>query len=166
MLLTEHAKYHEMGAKEANIREKTVMHISRQTTQTGEQLHCEVPIFPEDTRAEVKTRLNFFYSLMQDRLDDENKAVQAMNDRNQTIRLATEAMRRNHSLFQQGSKRLERELKAGKIAPQDRDASLAALKLNLETANKELQGKIAEIGDKHDVERADKIATEQARKVE
>lgn len=49
--------------------------VCRQTEATGEQFVIKIPVFLEDTREVLTDRLNFIYSIMQDRMEDGNEAI-------------------------------------------------------------------------------------------
>jgi len=87
MLIPEHEKFHKMGPVDTFKKEERAMSIqvARQTSTTGEQIVMECPVFASDTREELNARLGMCYSIMQDRLEDENKAM---------LRLQEEAKKR------------------------------------------------------------------------
>src|SRR5580692_600922 len=124
MMLPEHEKYHKMPASEAHIKEKTIMHVSRSTAQTGEQFHAEIPIYPEDTREQIKDRTNFMLSIIQDRLEDENRAVNARNEEQQKINGAAMAIERNKKSFISKTKALAKQLQRKKISKEEHDAQV------------------------------------------
>jgi hypothetical protein len=47
----------------------------RPTSGDGEQVSLACEIFSDDTRKEIEDRFNFLFSIVQDRLEDQNKAV-------------------------------------------------------------------------------------------
>ncbi len=147
MLLQEHKKYHEMGAQEAQLKEKTTVHVVRTTNQTGEQFHVEVPIYPTDDREAIKNRVNFFLSIIQDRMEDENKAMVDAQKKEYEKRALQEASQRNNQSFINQSKDLAKKLKQNKIKQLEHDTQLAKLKENLVTANKELDLQAEKIGE-------------------
>lgn len=164
MMLPEHEKYHKMDAKDAHIKEKTIMHVTRNTTQTGEQFHAEIPVYPEDTREMVKERTNFLLSIIQDRLEDENKAVNEQTQKQQRINDLAQAYKRNHISFQAKAKALKKELARKKLTLAEYDGQLELMKNNLELANKELESQISVLTDGHKA--ITERATESARTVD
>ena len=159
-ILPEHEKYHTMDAKDAHIKEKIIMHVTRNTTQTGEQFHAEIPVYPEDTRQMVKDRTNFMLSIIQDRLEDENKAVNEQTQKQQRINDLAQAYKRNHISFQAKAKALMKNVARKKMTLEEHDKELAQMKTNLELANKELEASISELTDGHKAitERAEESA--------
>lgn len=88
MLLQDHEKYHNMSPADIKWEGTKVceFEVARQTEATGEQFCIKIPLFLEDTREVLMDRVNFVYSIIQDRMEDENKAtVQAAIDRSQKI---------------------------------------------------------------------------------
>lgn len=161
MLLKEHEVYHKMDAAQAQLKEKAVMHIARTTNATGEQFHCEVPIYPDDTRAQIKTRLNFFLSLIQDRMTDENEAVMRNNLEHQRKVATQEALRRNNESFAKQAKALKKRI--GKIdhtgkglSESEYETQLADLKSKLAQANAELEISLSPEEAKASLETAEK----------
>lgn len=146
MLLPEHEVFHKMGAKDAGLTEKTVVHVVRTTNQTGEQFHAEIPIYPDDSREVIKNRVNFFLSIIQDRMEDENKAVQARDQETRRIHAISEAMKRNNQSFANQSKALQKKLAKKQIKQAEFDSELGKIKANLITANQELEAAIGNPG--------------------
>lgn len=155
MLLKEHEVYHKMDATQAQLKEKAVMHIARTTNATGEQFHCEVPIYPDDTRAQIKTRLNFFLSLIQDRMTDENEAVMRNNLEHQRKVATQEALRRNNESFAKQAKALKKRIGKG-LSESEYETQLADLKSKLAQANAELEISLSPEEAKASLETAEK----------
>jgi hypothetical protein len=89
MLVKEHEKYHKMCPKDIRWDGTKVseIEVARQTEATGEQFCIKIPVFLEDSREILMDRVNFIYSIIQDRMEDENKAtVEAARKRGETIR--------------------------------------------------------------------------------
>ena len=84
MLLNNHAKYHAMGIKDIKIkRGKPIMAINMQRSVSEyENWSTSVPIYKDDTREEIKTRLNVIASLLQDRQDDYATAWVEVEEKN------------------------------------------------------------------------------------
>jgi multidrug efflux pump subunit AcrB len=139
MILPEHEKYHKMNAKEADIREKTIMHVSKTTSMGGEQLHAEIPIYPDDTREQITDRMNFMFSLLQERLETENKAIENKNQAQQRIHDISMAIKRNHLSFQTKSRALQKNLSKKKISQANYDQEMIDLKAKLDEANRQLE---------------------------
>lgn len=103
MLLEEHKIYHELGPKDvrwADEEEKTAceVHIVRQTSATGEQINISVPLFAKDSREDVKSRLGMVYSILQDRMEEENKALIALEEKVKAKKEAEEAAKEEETL--------------------------------------------------------------------
>lgn len=86
--------------------------IVRQTSQTGEQIHIDCPVYAEDTREQLKARLGFCYSILQERLEEENEAVNFQNKRHQTMRMCKVADENNIKHKEKLFAKLEKSAKA------------------------------------------------------
>ena len=119
-LLPEFMKYHKLGPNELKFGEKAIMtlDVARQTNNTGEQLHISVPIYADDSREEMMSRIHMAYSILQERLEDENKVMQKLNDKIQAKRIREENQRRAEmeaaKQFDDERKQLEAERIAAK----------------------------------------------------
>jgi hypothetical protein len=93
-LIPEHEKFHALGPidtiKSGGERVMGIQ-IARQTNATGEQIVMECPVYNTDTRDELNARLQMCYSLLQDRLEDENKAMLALEEKAKAKKAAAEA---------------------------------------------------------------------------
>ena len=114
-----HEKFHKMSPKEAGIKADCAIQIARTTTQTGEQFVTEVPIYVEDTREQVNDRVGFFLSIMQDRMEDANKAMLEAAQRERDLYAAKNLVNQ--------VKALEKRLQRGKITQEQFDEELAKL---------------------------------------
>ncbi len=83
MLVSDHAKYHSMKPSDIKWSGKKVAAIEylRPTSNDGEQVSLAIDIFIDDTREQLTDRINFLYSLVQDRMEDNNKAVLENNQK-------------------------------------------------------------------------------------
>lgn len=70
-----HERYHKLNPADLGLKAVMPLQVSRTTAETGEQFTIEVPIYPDDSREMLNDRVNFALSIMQDRLEDVNKAV-------------------------------------------------------------------------------------------
>ena len=68
--------------------------IARTTNHTGEQLHVTVPIYGDETREAIMQRLGFAYSIIQERLESENKVLDWQNIKNAEMRRAATEIER------------------------------------------------------------------------
>lgn len=97
--------FHSIGPKDIGLdpERKPAMNIGivRTTNQTGEQIHIDCPVYGDETREVLKQRLGFAYSVLQDRLEEENKAVAWQNKRQQTIRSVIAADKKNAERLEQ-----------------------------------------------------------------
>jgi hypothetical protein len=78
MLLPEHERFHKLGPNEtikADAKQVMEIQVARQTSTTGEQIAIGCPVYADDTREELNARLGMVYSILQDRLEEENKAM-------------------------------------------------------------------------------------------
>lgn len=82
--------HHSLGPKDLGLdpEKKAAMSvdIARSTNHTGEQLHVSVPIYGTESREEIQKRLGFAYSIIQDRLEAENKLIDWQNSKQTTMR--------------------------------------------------------------------------------
>lgn len=79
-LLPEHEQYHKLGPKDVGFdkdKEGRVaeLNIARTTSHTGEQLMISCPVYASDSRDELSARVQFCFSIIQDRMEDENVAM-------------------------------------------------------------------------------------------
>lgn len=151
MLLDNHKKYHEMGPKDAGLKGEVKLQVARTTDHTGEQFAMDIPIYPDDSREQVRDRVNFFLSLIHDRVEDVNKAIVEMNEREQKLRHARELIKRNLQTFANKAKALEKRLKRkGKdgITQSEYEHALENLKAELKAANEPLQKELEAVGQK------------------
>lgn len=111
MLLDEHAKYHKLGPKDCNWEGKQCAEIAiaRQTSALGEQCEIKVPIFTEDTREQMMDKIHMAYSIMQERMEDQNKVVMGLEAQSK-VRANEETLRRQSK--DRNKSRYEKELKA------------------------------------------------------
>ena len=110
-LLEEHDKYKAMGPSDVFKKEgepAMAIQVSRSTSHTGEQFSFECPIWKDDTREDVKNRLYWALSIVQDRLEEENEAMIRIEAANQKTRLKQEAAKRNEKRYNQRLKDLKR----------------------------------------------------------
>lgn len=147
MLLSEHQPYHVMGPKDIGLDpdKKSAMTIDvlRTTNHTGEQLHVQVPVYGNETREEVQQRLGFVYSLIQDRLEEENKAVAWRNERSDIIRRASEMSRRNQERLTKQLRLLDRKRKSERWTEETFIAERTKLMKEFEAVDAVNQAKIA-----------------------
>jgi len=135
-LMPEHEKYHALGPSDLKFGEKPVMNfgVARTTAQTGEQLHVECPVYASDSREEVLSRLGFCYSIIQERMEDENKAVRWIDERVQKAARAHEKIKDLNNMADADAKRLKKDVK-----------DLGALKEKLEELKKNKDAEIEEL---------------------
>jgi hypothetical protein len=92
MFSAEEEKFHSLGPKDLGLdpekKASMSIDIARNTNHTGEQLHVSVPIYGNETREEIQRRLGFAYSVIQDRLEAENKVIDWQNSKQATMRRA------------------------------------------------------------------------------
>ncbi len=80
----EHKKYHSLAPKDlfwgktSLVKKPSVVMAFQVTRSTidNEQISFSVPVFEQDSRDDIKERMGFAFSIVQDRLDDANKAWQ------------------------------------------------------------------------------------------
>jgi hypothetical protein len=144
MLLEEHAAYHKMAPKDVGLKAQTHIDVIRTTNQTGEQFHVQVPVYEDDTREAVKSRVNFFLSIIQDRMEDENKAVSKLNDTRQLKGI----IERNSQNFVNKKSALDKRLEKGKLTKEAYEIHLKELQDGLKTANGDCLAKLDSMGEK------------------
>jgi dipeptidase len=83
MLVRDHEKYHKMGAGDIKWSGNKVGQIEflRPTSGDGEQCSVACEIFHDDTREDITKRFNWLFSIVQDRLEDQNRAVHEAKSR-------------------------------------------------------------------------------------
>jgi len=83
MLVKDHAKYHAMKPEDIKWDGPKVATIEylRPTSNDGEQVSLAIPVFKDDSREQLTDRINFLYSVVQDRMEDNNKAVMESNQK-------------------------------------------------------------------------------------
>lgn len=111
-LLPEYEKYHSLGPKDVGIRNEPapmLVEIARQTNRTGEQITIKVPVYGDESRAVLHDRLQMAYSVLQDRMEDENKAVNWQNRRLEIQRRAAEKLRRKEIDHKKSLEGIEKE---------------------------------------------------------
>jgi hypothetical protein len=148
MILVEHAKYHEMGPKDVGLKEPVFVQVARTTDHTGEQFAFNIPIYPDDSREQVKDRVNFFLSVMHDRVEDINKAIVELDEKNKKSQQIKELIGRNNQTFVNKAKALEKRFKKKQIKPEDYEVELKVLKDGLAAANGPLQKELEDAGEK------------------
>lgn len=129
MLLVEHTKYHKLGPKDLRfpvwgwlgrllnlfgiIKAPAVMNmeVTRNTSSTGEQIHISVPIYHGDDRRHMMDRINMAYSILQERLEDENKLMLELNDKAQKRRKAKLEIEKLHALYGEEFSSIEKRQK-------------------------------------------------------
>ena len=144
MLLEDHAKYHKLGPSDVGLQATAYLDIARTTSHTGEQFHVQVPVYKEDSREQLKDRVNFFLSIIQDRMEDENKAVNKMNE----IRQLQTSIERNGKSFLIQKKALDKRLKKQQLNLAEYNSELETLKENLKKANQTILEKLDTMGHK------------------
>lgn len=121
MLMRDHARYHALSPKDVGLKDTMPLQITRTTAETGEQFTFEVPIYPDDSREKVNDRVNFALSIMQDRMEDVNKAVTEAREK---------AQKAHHAKVMVGKVRaLEKRLKRGKITQETFDKEMEELNI-------------------------------------
>jgi hypothetical protein len=112
-LMPEHEKYHKLSPRDLKFGEKPVMNfgVARTTAMTGEQLHVDCPVYMSDSREDVLNRLGFCYSIIQERLEDENKAVRWIDERVQKAARAHEKIKSLKALTEAEIKRVKKATK-------------------------------------------------------
>lgn len=141
MLLNEHEEYHGLGPKDILKPGKApVMHVDvvRTTSHTGEQFHINCPVYEDDTREELKTRIWTYLSIIQERLEDENEAMERVNRLSQQERLREESIRRNQSKFKTDKKDIIKRARAEGWTKEQVDSAMESLTVKFETAQKTL----------------------------
>lgn len=117
-LLKEQEKYHQMSPTDVSMssdkKPVATIDVARTTNHTGEQFHVAVPVYADDTRDQVNDRLQFFLSIIQDRLEQENKAIVAQNEKAQKVRHIQESVRRNGIHFKKQLEALQKRARKEK----------------------------------------------------
>lgn len=137
MLLDCHEPFHKLGPKDVFKAGKTpVMHVDvvRTTSHTGEQFHINCPVYEDDTREEMKTRVWTCLSLIQERLEEENEALDMVNKKTQAERLREESIRRNQSKFKKDKKELIARSRSEKWTKEQVDKELVDLESRFKQA--------------------------------
>lgn len=135
MLLDEHEGYHKIGPKDVGLQTHAKIDVVRTTSVTHEQFHIEIPVYPDDSREMLRNRVGMFLSVIQDRLEEENKAVNALNKKQQTLRIAQESIKRNNKLFTDKKRKLDKQLRQKNIGDDEYKAKLKELQDELAKAN-------------------------------
>lgn len=147
-LLKEHEKYHTLSPVDVGMstdkRQVATIDVARTTNHTGEQFHVAVPVYADDTREALNDRLQFFLSIIQDRLEEENKAVVAQNEKAQKIRNLQESMRRNGIHFKKKLEALKKRARKEKWEDAEFVAERAKLIDELKNANEQLASAFTE----------------------
>jgi len=116
----------------------TKIDVVRVTSKTGEQFHMECPLYVDDTREEVNTRMGMLLSVVQDRLEEENEAWNEVETTQLKKRLIKEAAKRNEKSLKTKKLALDNRLKHSKISTDDYTKELLELEEKFATAMKEL----------------------------
>jgi hypothetical protein len=115
MLLPEHAMYHKFGPKDLKWDGEKVSEfaVTRTTSATGEQCQILCPIFKDDSRDDMMNRIHMCYSILQERMEDENKVTLALEEkakqRAQDYSLRKEAKDRNKAKYERELKEVRRQ---------------------------------------------------------
>lgn len=147
MILAEHEKYHNMGPADVGLKETVFVQVARTTDHTGEQFAFNIPIYPDDSRESVKDRVNFFLSVMHDRVEDINKAMLELEAKGNRSRQLKTLIDKNNQTFVNKAKALEKKFKRKVIKQDEYDTELAALKAGLKEANEPLQKELEAQGE-------------------
>lgn len=113
-LSSKHRKYHELSPCDVFTKEETPItsyDVGRATSATGEQFHFSCPVYKSDTREELNNRIQFLMSIVQDRLEEENEAMQEAEAEVTKARRKGEVMKRNRSKYDAELKALKKEAK-------------------------------------------------------
>lgn len=141
MLPLTDASHHTYGPKDLGLdpEKKSVMSvdIARTTNHTGEQIHISVPMYSDDDRETVLKRLGFAYSVIQDRMESENKAMEFVKERSETIRRAEAIISRNENHLKLELEKLGKLAKRNKISKQEFEVQRDKLMKGLEISNSE-----------------------------
>ena len=135
MLMEDHERFHKLSPKDVGLQNVMPLQLSRTTAETGESFTFEVPIYPDDSREMVNDRVNFALSIMQDRLEDVNKAMVIAREKAQKAQHARAVANKVRAL--------EKRLRKGKITQEAFDKEVEALDENFADAMAavELEGK-------------------------
>jgi hypothetical protein len=141
-LLIEHEKYHTMGPKDVKWEGEQAfpMQISRQSSGLGEQITIECPVYKDDTREDMMNRIHMCYSIIQERLESENKALleaegKAKKRAHDTV-LRKEAKGRNEARYKREQKELRRTANKEKWDGNQLEIKLEKLEYNFLQAQK------------------------------
>lgn len=148
MILDDHKKYHDMGPADVGLKEPVFVQVARTTDHTGEQFAFNIPVYPDDSRDSVRDRVNFFLSIMHDRVEDINKAMIELDAKASESRQLKQLIDRNNQTFVNKAKALEKRFKRKAIKQDEYDKELATLKAGLKEANEPLQQKLEDEGEK------------------
>jgi hypothetical protein len=122
-MLPEHTKYHSLGPQDISWgkeNEERVMTfaVTRQSSAFGEQTSMECPVFASDSREMMMNRIHMCYSILQERMEDENKVTITLEgkarERAKEIKLKKEAQDRNQKRFEAEKKEINRKAHAEK----------------------------------------------------
>jgi hypothetical protein len=135
--------FHMMGPKDLGIDpdKKSIMNmdIARTTNHTGEQLHISVPMYADDDRATVSKRLGFAFSIIQDRMESENKAMEFIKERSTTVHRGGELVARNEKHFQEELNKISKQHERTKLTSEEFVAARTKLMEDLKAANEPIQ---------------------------
>lgn len=148
---TDTEKYHTLGPKDVWKDETSVgtVDIARTTNATGEQLHINCPIYKTDTREELNERLQVCYSVLQDRLEQENRIVSENNKRAQQQRLTNEAIKRNEAKYEKDLRNLQKEAKKQRWTDETLETKTKELRENFLKAQETLTKDLPEGSEVH-----------------
>lgn len=139
--MPEHKTYHTIGPKDLGFdgdkKAAMTVDILRTTNHTGEQIHIQVPVYGDETREELKTKLGFVYSIIQDRMEEENKAVEWLNERQNTANLALTLIKRNDALKKTNIEKLTKTARKRKWTDEQLKAELDKVEKEYTLSNEE-----------------------------
>ena len=106
-MLKKHERFHKLGPADLNWDEKplTEVLVQRQTSMTGETISISVPVYAADTREVLNDRMGLFFSIMQDRMEDENERVMELEKQIQDKVKAAEDVKAARHLAEAEAKR-------------------------------------------------------------
>jgi len=138
--------FHTLGPKDLGIdpEKKSIMSmdIAKTTNHTGEQIHIAVPIYADDDRIAVSRRLGFAYSLIQDRMEAENKALKFVKGRSLTIHRGEEIIGKNEQHFANKLKALTKLVTKGKMSEKEFVVEKEHLIIALKESNEATQADV------------------------
>lgn len=143
MLLPEHEKHHKASPADVGLKETARIAVIRTTNQTGEQFQIEIPVYPDDSREQLNDRVGFFLSIVQDRMEDENKAVNELNQRAEKVRRTGEQLKRLTSEFEKQVKAVKKRASKGELEQADADAQVKKLEDEFNAAAQHLRDLLA-----------------------